>query len=177
GQATVSLGSSGVIVVAADRFASNPEQAMHSFCHALPDRWIQMTVTLSAATSLSWAARLCRAESEAAFARAAESADIERAPIFLPYLNGERTPHNNANAKGVFFGLTTSTDAAALAYSVMEGVAFSLADGHAALAAAGTPVRRAFALGGGSNSAFWLELVAAAAQMHLVRTEGAGKGG
>ena len=177
GQAIVSLGSSGVILVAADRFASNPEQAMHSFCHALPARWIQMTVTLSATTSLSWAASLCRADSEAAFARAGASADIARAPIFLPYLNGERTPHNDANAKGVFLGLTASTDAAALAYSVMEGVAFSLADGHAALAAAGTHVREAFALGGGSNSAFWLELVAAAAGTRLAKTEGGGKGG
>jgi xylulokinase len=176
-QATVSLGSSGVIFVAADRHAANPGQAMHAFCHALPGRWIQMTVTLSATTSLGWAAGLCRANSEVAFAQSAQSADIDSAPLFLPYLNGERTPHNDANAKGVLFGLASTTDAAAVAYSVMEGVAFSLADGHAALAGAGTQVGSAYALGGGSNSHFWLRLVASATGMRLLQAEGADKGG
>ncbi len=177
GAATVSLGSSGVIFVAADRHAPNPAQAVHAFCHALPARWIQMTVTLSATTSLGWAAALCRAEGDAAFARGAESADIDRAPLFLPYLNGERTPHNDAGAQGVLFGLTGGTDAAAVAYAVMEGVAFSLADGHAALAVAGTRVDEAVVLGGGSNSAFWLRLVAAATGMRLTKPQDADKGG
>jgi xylulokinase len=177
GRATVSLGSSGVIFVAADRHAANPAQAVHAFCHALPQRWIQMSVMLSATTSLGWAASLCRAKGDAAFAAQAESVEIERAPIFLPYLNGERTPHNDAGAKGQLFGLTSSTDAAALAYAVMEGVAFGLADGHAALAAAGTVVDAAVALGGGSNSAFWLQLVAAATGMRLKKPAESDKGG
>lgn len=176
-QATLSLGSSGVIFVASDRHAANPDQAMHAFCHALPARWIQMTVTLSATTSLGWAAELCRAQSPVAFAQAASSADIETAPVFLPYLNGERTPHNDANAKGVLFGLASATDAAAVAYAVMEGVAFSLADGQAALAGAGNRVERAYALGGGSNSNFWLRLVASASGMSLMQAAGADKGG
>lgn len=177
GQATISLGSSGVIFVATERHAANPGQGMHAFCHALPQRWIQMAVTLSATTSLGWAAGLCRADSEAAFAGTATEAEIERAPIFLPYLNGERTPHNDANAKGVLFGITSSTDSAAVAYSVMEGVAFSLADGHQALAGAGTQVASAHALGGGSNSPLWLRLVASATGMSLLRAEGADRGG
>lgn len=177
GQATVSLGSSGVILVASDHHAANPDQAMHAFCHALPARWIQMAVTLSATTSLGWLARVCRADDVAGFARAAEGVDIERAPLFLPYLNGERTPHNDAHATGLFQGLTSATDAAALTYAVMEGVAFSLADGHAALSAAGTRVDEAIALGGGSNSAWWLKLVAASTGSRLVRAEGADRGG
>ena len=177
GRATVSLGSSGVIFVATNRHAANPSQAVHAFCHALPQRWIQMTVTLSATTSLGWAAALCRAPSDATFAAQADSVDIERAPLFLPYLNGERTPHNDAGAKGQLCGLTSSTDAAAIAYAVMEGVAFSLADGHAALAAAGIAVDEAVALGGGSNSAFWLKLVAAATGMRLKKPKEADKGG
>lgn len=177
GRATVSLGSSGVIFVATERFAANPAQAMHAFCHALPQRWIQMAVTLSATTSLGWLNRICRADSDAALARSAETVDAERAPIFLPYLNGERTPHNDANARGMFAGLTSTTDSAALAYAVMEGVAFSLADGCSALAEAGTPIEEAFALGGGSNSRFWLGLVAAITNIRLVRPDGADKGG
>lgn len=176
-QATLSLGSSGVIFVATERHAANPAQAMHAFCHALPARWIQMTVTLSATTSLGWAADLCRAQSPAALAQTAASADIDSAPLFLPYLNGERTPHNDANAKGVLFGLSSATDAAAVAYAVMEGVAFSMADGHAALAGAGTQVESAYALGGGSNSPFWLRLVASASGMRLLQAAGADKGG
>jgi len=178
GQGFVSLGSSGVIFVANDRFAPNPEQAVHAFCHALPQRWLQMTVTLSAATSLSWLTHnMLGRTSEAEVAQMAEGADIDRAPIFLPYLNGERTPHNDAAAQGMFFGLTARTDAAALAYAVLEGVAFSLADGEAALAAAGTRLVEATLVGGGGRSRFWARLVAAACGFALVRPRDGDLGG
>ena len=176
GQATVSLGSSGVIFVASDRFAANPAQAMHAFCHALPQRWIQMAVTLSATTSLGWLTRVCRGNSDVEMAALAEQADPGRAPLFLPYLNGERTPHNDAEATGLFWGLTSATDTAALAYAVMEGVAFSLADGHDALASAGTQIDEAFAMGGGSNSRLWLTLVASVTGIRLKRPADAGQG-
>ena len=68
----------------------------------------------------------------------AEGVEARTAPIFLPYLSGERTPHNDATARGVFFGLSTEHGRAELAYSVMEGVAFAMADGNAALRSAGT---------------------------------------
>jgi xylulokinase len=169
GSAVVSLGSSGVIFVSNDHFSPNPAQAMHAFCHALPQRWCQMSVTLAATTSLSWATRLTGHSSEAAFARLAEDAVIETAPIFLPYLNGERTPHNNAQASGMFFGLSSNTDAAAIAYSVMEGVAFSLADGYAALGTAGTRINQAVFVGGGARSRFWGSLVASSCGFALQR--------
>ena len=177
GQALVSLGSSGVILAATDGFAPNPAQAVHAFCHAVPKRWYQMTVTLSATTSLTWAARLCGHASDAGFAALAEQADVAAAPIFLPYLNGERTPHNNAAAQGLFFGLSSRTDTAALAYSVLEGVAFSLADGHAALQQAGTRIAQAAVVGGGANSRQWVSLVAAACGFALQRPTGGDRGG
>lgn len=178
GQGFVSLGSSGVIFVANDRFAPNPAQAVHAFCHALPQRWLQMTVTLSATTSLSWLTHnVLGRGSEAEVAQLAEGADLDHAPIFLPYLNGERTPHNHAGAQGMFFGLTTRTDAAALAYAVLEGVAFSLADGHAALEAAGTRLVEATLVGGGGRSRFWAGLVAAACGFALVRPQAGDLGG
>ncbi|MEO6918505.1 MAG: xylulokinase [Collimonas sp.] len=177
GSALVSLGSSGVIFVSNDHFSPNPAQAVHAFCHALPQRWCQMSVTLAATTSLSWATRLTGHTSEAAFAKLAEDAAIEAAPIFLPYLNGERTPHNNAQAKGMFYGLSSSTDAAAIAYSVMEGVAFSLADGYAALGAAGTRIKQATFVGGGARSRFWGSLVASACGFSLLRPVGGDLGG
>lgn len=176
GDALVSLGSSGVMFVATSRFAPNPEGAVHAFCHALPQRWCQMSVTLSAATSLSWLAGITGVR-EADLAASAGQAELEAAPVFLPYLNGERTPHNDAHARGLLFGLSTRTGTAELAYGVLEGVAFSIADGYAALRAAGTTVRRAVLVGGGARSALWARLIAAACGFEVVRPVGGDLGG
>src|SRR5439155_17805686 len=114
-----------------------------------------MAVMLSAATCLRWVTRLTRAENEAALLAEIESLEAparRRAPLFLPYLAGERTPHNDPHANGVWFGLTHDTDRAQLGYSVLEGVAFGLADGYAALQEAGTSVEIASLVGGGSRS-------------------------
>lgn len=169
GNAFLSLGTSGVLSVCTDRLMPNTEQGVHAFCHCLPQRWQQMAVILSAASSLAWLGTVTQTENTRELAELAPTADPARAPLFLPYLNGERTPHNNARASGVFFGLRGSTDRAALAYSVMEGVAFAMADGHAALVAAGTRVERASFLGGGSRSRFWGELIASVTGLTLLR--------
>ena len=176
-QATVSLGSSGVIFVATERFAANPAQAMHAFCHALPGRWIQMTVTLSATTSLDWAAGLCRFDSAVAFARAGEAADIERAPIFLPYLNGERTPHNDANAKGVLLGLSSATSAAEIAYAVMEGWPFRWPTATPRWPRPARRWRARMRWAGAATVPFWLQLLAATTGMQLLKAAGGDKGG
>ncbi len=97
---------------------------------------------------------------------------VSGAPVFLPYLSGERTPHNDANAQGVFYGLTAAHDASHLAYSVMEGVAFAMADGYAALECAGTTLNQASILGGGSRSTFWAQLCASATGIAMRRHEG-----
>ena len=115
GDALMSLGTSGVTFVATDHFSPDPDAAIHTFGHAVPQRWCQMAVTLSATSCLSWATRLTGSASEADLARRAESAVIEDAPVFLPYLSGERTPYNDPRAQGVFFGLASGTDQAAVA--------------------------------------------------------------
>jgi xylulokinase len=122
GEGFVSLGTSGVIFLAGDALRPNPAHAVHAFCHALPARWHQMSVMLSAAACLAWVKKLLGAASEAELmARAAALTPQQRAraPIFLPYLSGERTPHNNPLARGVFFGLDHEHDAATLAWSVV----------------------------------------------------------
>ena len=81
-------------------------------------------------------------------------------PLFLPYLSGERTPHNDPYAQGVFFGLVDSTDRATLAYSVLEGVAFALSDGLDALRADGTRETSLSVIGGGARSTLWTQLIA-----------------
>ena len=158
GEGFVSLGTSGVVFVVNDRFRPNPASAVHAFCHAVPGRWHQMSVMLSAASSLAWATKLTGASGEAELlshmAALPGRAHLD-APLFLPYLSGERTPHNDANARGVLFGLTHDTDPAALAYSVLEGVAFGMRDGLDALRDAGTEPGRLAVVGGGARSAFW----------------------
>ncbi|KZR55807.1 xylulokinase, partial [Klebsiella aerogenes] len=130
GQAMLSLGTSGVYFAVSDGFLSKPESAVHSFCHALPGRWHLMSVMLSAASCLDWAAKLTGLGSVPALIAAAQSADDNADPVwFLPYLSGERTPHNNPQAKGVFFGLTHQHGPAELARAVLEGVSYALADG------------------------------------------------
>lgn len=168
GSGFLSLGTSGVLFAGNDRFAPNAAQAVHAFCHCLPGRWHQMSVILSAAASLNWLARV-HDMPVATLAARAEHADPASAPLFLPYLGGERTPHNDANARGVFFGLTNAHDAGDLAYSVMEGVAFAMADGYDALRAAGTTLDAVSFIGGGSKSAFWARLCANATGLTMLR--------
>jgi len=179
GQGFVSLGTSGVIFVASDRFMPNPRSAVHAFCHALPARWHQMSVMLSAASALRWATRLTGAADEAALVAQAQAlSPMQRAsaPIFLPYLSGERTPHNDPYAQGVFFGMTHATDRALLGYSVLEGVTLALTDGLDALRSGGTEAHALSLLGGGARSAYWGQLLADALDTRT-RTHGGGETG
>jgi xylulokinase len=162
GQAFVSLGTSGVYFVAGARFAPNPRRAVHAFCHCLPHTWHQMSVILSAASCLSWVTTLTGAASEAALLEEIVAADRDPGVIFLPYLSGERTPHNDADARGVFFGLTHATTRADLGRAVLEGVAFAFVDGQDALRAAGTEIGDVAVIGGGARSLLWGRILASA---------------
>ena len=177
GAGLLSLGTSGVLFAGSDGFAPNPGQGVHAFCHCLPGRWHQMSVILSAASSLSWVARLTQSSDIAELVTLAEGVEARTAPIFLPYLSGERTPHNDATARGVFFGLSTEHGRAELAYSVMEGVAFAMADGNAALRSAGTQLEEASFVGGGSRSRFWAQLCANASGLNVLRHDHGVAGG
>ena len=108
--ALLSLGPSGVIFVATDKFRPNPARAVHAFCHCLPGMWHQMTVHLSAASCIDWAARLTGSHGPAALFARAEQAGVANAPeLFLPYLSGERTPHDDPHVRGAFLGLDNET--------------------------------------------------------------------
>jgi xylulokinase len=174
GQGFLSLGTSGVFFVASASYRPAPERGVHTFCHALPDTWHHMAVMLSAASCVRWVAQLTAARDEATLIAEAEAVDVEarsRAPLFLPYLSGERTPHNDAFAQGVWFGLRHDTGRAELAYAVLEGVAFGLADGHAAVHDAGGIARSVSLTGGGSRSRFWARLIASALDVPLALPE------
>lgn len=160
GDGFISLGTSGVLFVVNDKYRPNPAAAVHAFCHALPHRWHQMSVMLSAASALRWLCQTVSVNEKELLAEVELLDDVQNAPLFLPYLSGERTPHNDPHAQGVFFGMTFATTRAHLAYAVIEGVSFGLLDGLNALRAAGTQVNELSLVGGGSRSAYWAQLLA-----------------
>lgn len=173
GDASLALGTSGVLFAASDRFRPNPERAVHAFCHAVPGAWHQMSVLLSAASCLRWVTQLVGARDETALL-----AEIEAAParpgslLFLPYLSGERTPHNDPDAQGVFLGLQHDTDRAALGRAVLEGVAFAFADAQDVLLEAGAELRDVTLIGGGARSLLWARILASALERPLVLRAG-----
>ena len=162
GNAMLSLGTSGVYFVVSDGFYSNPQSAVHAFCHALPKTWHLMSVVLSAASCLQWYADNVAHAPVATLLDELENSniDISNNGFFLPYLSGERTPHNNPNAQGAFIGLTHSTSRAAMTHAVLEGVSFALYEGAQALHSTGIEPEEITLIGGGSQSAYWRQMLA-----------------
>lgn len=162
GAAFVSIGTSGVLFAANGAYLPNPESAVHTFCHALPGAWHQMGVILSATDSLNWLAGVTGASASDLTGQLGDTLRAPGSVTFLPYLSGERTPHNDAAIRGTFAGLGHESDRAALTRAVVEGVTFAFRDSLEALRAAGTELQRASAVGGGSRSTYWLKAVATA---------------
>jgi len=167
GQGFVSLGTSGVLLAARGSYAPAPETAVHTFCHALPNRWYQMGVILSATDALNWLSRTCGQSPEALSKLTGDTLSAPSATMFLPYLSGERTPHNDATVRGAFIGLDVSTDQAELTRALMQGVAFALRDSLEALRATGAKLERLLAIGGGAQSDYWLKVLATVLNLPL----------
>jgi len=172
GDALLSLGTSGVTFAATRRLSPNPESAVHAFCHCLPDMWHQMAVHLSAASCLDWAAVQLGLKGAKDLLDAAEMAGGGR-ELFVPYLSGERTPHNDPHVRGAWLLLDNETTPGRLASAVLEGVAFAHADGLNALRDAGTEIDRLSVIGGGSRSRYWGKIIASALGLSLDYLEGA----
>ncbi|MBV7259058.1 xylulokinase [Erythrobacter crassostreae] len=175
GQAFLSLGTSGVVFAASGGFEPAPENGVHAFCHALPDRWHAMTVMLSAAACLDWVTRLTGFTDVPSALEAAAYNDTpaSKLPLFLPYLSGERTPHNNPSAKGVFFGMSQETGPAELVRSTLEGVGFGLRDGLDAMASKPDQLS---VIGGGAQSEHWAQILADILVVPLIYRDGASVG-
>ncbi len=156
GDAFLSLGTSGVLFLANGQYSPNPAGGVHSFCHALPNRWHQMSVILSAASCIDWAVKLCGMNDASEMFTAIETRNTpSETEMFLPYLSGERTPHNDPNAKGVLFGLTHESNSVSIGQAVLEGVAFAFRDGLDALTDSGALVDTITVIGGGAKSRYW----------------------
>lgn len=160
GQAFVSLGTSGVLFAATSAYQPNAASAVHTFCHAIENTWHQMGVILSAADAINWYSKLVDTPAATLTKALSETVTTPSDVTFLPYLSGERTPHNNAMAKGMFFGMDHNSSQETLTQAVLEGVAFALKDNQLALAEAGTQLQGVTAIGGGAQSKAWLSILA-----------------
>lgn len=176
GQGLLSLGTSGVYFTVSDCHRANPENTVHAFCHALPNRWHQMGVTLSAANSLSWLAKLVDKPVPELLKNLSDYIKLKgknrTSVIFLPYLNGERTPHNDAQASGQFIGIRNETCVEEMTLAVLEGVAFSLLDCQNALSSAGSAATDLSLIGGGAKSELWRQILSNVLNKRLIYRDG-----
>jgi xylulokinase len=159
GEAFVSLGTSGVLFAASDAYQPDPASAVHSFCHAVPQTWHQMGVILAASDALSWFGRVLGAAPEDMTSKLGPL-QAPSSTLFLPYLGGERTPHNDAVIRASFLNLDHSTDHVAMTRAVIEGVTYAVRDSFDALTSTGTKIERLLAVGGGSKSDYWVQAIA-----------------
>ncbi|MBM1220826.1 xylulokinase [Ponticoccus sp. SC2-23] len=168
GEAFVSLGTSGVLFAASAAYQPDPASAVHTFCHALPGTWHQMGVILAATDALNWYAALT-GEDAAVLTGDLGALQAPERTLFLPYLGGERTPHNDAQIRGAFLHLDHGSDRAALTRTVLEGVTHAFRDSFDALTGTGTQIERLIAVGGGSRSDYWLKAIATSLDMPVER--------
>lgn len=176
GQAFVSLGTSGVLFAANDGYQPDPETAVHTFCHAVPETWHQMGVILACTDALNWAAKLFEMDA-ASMTKGLGPLQAPGTARFLPYLGGERTPLASASIRAGLVGLEHATDKAAVTRAILEGTCFAFADCRDALAATGTRIERVLAVGGGTHSDYWLRALATALEVPLMLPDGADLGG
>lgn len=160
GTGFVSLGTSGVVLAGRDGYAPLPESAVHTFCHAVPGQWYQMGVILAATDSLNWLSRVTGATPAELSREVGDALDGPGELRFLPYLSGERTPHNDSDIRGGFLNIDVGTTRRDMTRAVMEGVAFALRDCAEALKASGARLDQMLAIGGGAQSRYWVELLA-----------------
>ncbi len=159
GDCNISLGTSGTLFVALDKFAVDQNNALHSFCHA-NGKWHSMGCILSAASCRKWwLENILNTTDYSNDEKEIEKTIIDDV-IFLPYLMGERSPHNNVNARGAFIGLSMTTTKAQMSRAVMEGVAFALKDCLNIEVENGFLPNRITVCGGGAKSSVWLQILA-----------------
>ena len=166
GAMQTSIGTSGAVVAPIENPHVDPGMRIHSFNHAIADMWYLMGVVLSAGAALAWLRRALLGPQGAGpsydelTAEAANSAAGSDGLTFLPYLTGERTPHADSNARGVFVGIHAGHERGHLVRAVMEGVTYALRDSLELMRRLGIDATESVAVGGGARSAFWRQMQA-----------------
>lgn len=179
GPLSVVLGTSGVVFAALPEYRAEPEARVHVFCHAVPDTWEAMGVMLSAGGSLRWLRDVLGGDYGGLVGEAERWQAGTEGLTFLPYLQGERTPHADPSARAMFEGLSLRHDRGGLVRAVLEGVAYGLRDSFELLRTLGVEPEVARVSGGGARSELWLRIVASVLGIPIERTaveEGAAYG-
>lgn len=159
GACFLSLGTSGQLFTATRDYRPNPAQMVHAYAHTVPDMWFQMAAMLNGARPMAWFAEVCDAD-VAALLTEAGAVDAVTAPLFLPYLTGERSPHGDPHIRGAFYGLADGMGRAEMMRGVLNAIAFSFADAADSLRASGTQLGDILAIGGGARSDLLLQTIA-----------------
>ena len=179
GVASVTIGTSGVVFAHTDSIKIDPLGRVHTFCHAVPGAWHVMGVTQGAGLSFKWMRDNFFAAEKLTAAQTGDDPNYvmdqiaKNSPvgaggiIYLPYLMGERTPHLDPFARGVFFGLSAIHEKRDLLRAVLEGVVFSLCDCMDILREMGINPTSVYAAGGGGNSKLWRQMLADAFGMSI----------
>ena len=181
GSCNISLGTSGTVFIPTSSFAAGLGDKIHSFCHA-DGGWHLMGCILSAASCNKWWAEDILGTSDLAGEQAGIDAGAVTLdlPYFLPYLMGERTPHNDTAARGAFVGLNMAATRADMTRAVLEGVAFAIRDSVEIARGLGVDLQKSMVCGGGSKSRLWMEMLASVCNLTLEMPEteqGPGFGG
>ena len=159
GGCNISLGTSGTIFISAERFGVDPTNALHAFAHA-DGGWHLMGCMLSAASCNKWWMEDIIETKDYAGEQKAIDKLGENHVYFLPYLMGERSPHNDPDARGTFIGMTMDTSRADMTQAVLEGVAFALRDSFEVAKSLGISIERTKICGGGAKSPLWKKMIA-----------------
>ena len=159
GQCNISLGTSGTVFISSKKFGVDEHNALHSFCHA-DGSYHLMGCMLSAASCNKWWAEEILGTKDFASEQATITKLGENHVFFLPYLMGERSPHNDPDARGVFFGMSMDTSRADMTQAVLEGVAFALRDSLEVAKSLGIKIERTKICGGGAKSPLWKKIIA-----------------
>ena len=181
GKCNISLGTSGTIFISSKEFGVDKNNALHSFAHA-DGKYHLMGCMLSAASCNKWWMEDIQQSKEFAAEQAAITDDKlgENHVYFLPYLMGERSPHNDSNARGTFIGMTMDTSRADMYQAVLEGVAFAIRDSLEVAKSLNIPITRSKICGGGAKSPLWKKIFANVLNISLdiiESEEGPGYGG
>jgi xylulokinase len=169
------IGTGGQLFAPIESYRHDPALRLHTFCHAVPGLWHWMAATLTAGVALRWLRDQLfegRYSYDDLASGAAGIPPGAEGLLFLPYLAGDRTPHLDPLARGVFFGLTLRHTWRHLARAVMEGVVFSLLDGLRLMRELGGSIDQAVASGGGARHPLWLQLQADIFDVNMIHAEG-----
>ena len=178
-QCNISLGTSGTIFISSREFGVDQYNALHSFDHA-DGYYHLMGCMLSAASCNKWWSEDILGTTDYGAEQAAIQKLGENRVFFLPYLMGERSPHNNPDARGVFFGMSMDTTRADMTQAVLEGVAFGLRDSLEVARSLGIRLERTKICGGGAKSPLWKKIIANVMNLKvdvLENEQGPGMGG